>query len=137
MTSVKELETQIEKARKQNDKDYEKALRKVKMLKDIMNELEQNMIQKKQTRTVQNLNALRSVIRRLDKLTDSETMRSRQAWEEYRKLEDDCKRLEVRSVQLDDLKALCKKMEGLAADLLCYSLGRFESSDVIRKSVNT
>lgn len=31
----------------------------------------------------------------------------------------------------------CKKMEELAADLLCYSLGRSESSDVMKPPVNT
>jgi hypothetical protein len=131
LISASKLEARIEKARSQNEKDYENALKKVKKLKDIMNELEQNIMQKKQ-RTSQDLKALRLAIRRLNRLTDYEIMRSRSAWEEYTKLEQDCKRLEMQSVQLDNLRVLCKKMEELAADLLCYSLGRFESLDLMK-----
>jgi DNA repair exonuclease SbcCD ATPase subunit len=136
LASTNKLEARIEKARSQTEKDYEKALKKVKKLKDTMNELEQNIMQKKQ-RTFHDLEALRSAIRRLNRLTDSEIMRSRSAWEEYRKLEQDCKKLEVRSVELDNLRVSCKKMEELAADLLCYSLGRFESLDFMKQPVNT
>jgi hypothetical protein len=131
LTGASELETRIEKATRQNEKGYEKALKNVKILKDIMNELEQTITQKKQKRTAQDLRALRSAIRRLNRLTDIEILRSKSAWEEYRKLVQDSKRFQVQPIQLNDLRVSCKKMEELAADLLCYSLGRFESLDLM------
>jgi hypothetical protein len=62
-------------------------------------------------------------------LTDFQILGSKNAWEEYRKLENYCKQFAFHSVELDNLKVVCKKMEELAADLLCYSLGRFDPTD--------
>ena len=115
-----ELRARIEETGKQIQEDYRKALGKVQKLKNKMNELEQ------QTPNNQNAKALDSAIRRLNRLTDSQIMRSKRAWEEYRKLEQECKQQSLCTVQLDSLRASCKKTEELAADLLCYSLARFK-----------
>jgi hypothetical protein len=98
-------------------------LGKVQKLKNKMNELEQR------TPKTRDLKALESAIKRLNKLTDSQILRSKKAWEEYRKLQQESKHCESCPVQLDNLRAVCKKTEELAADLLCYSLARFEQSE--------
>lgn len=88
-----------------------------------MNKLEQ------QTLNTQNGKALDSAIKRLNRLTDYQITRSKKAWEEYRKLEQECKQRSLYPIQLDNLRAICKRTEELAADLLCYSLARFKQSE--------
>jgi ABC-type uncharacterized transport system fused permease/ATPase subunit len=115
-----ELRARIEETETQIQRDYRKTLEKVQKLKNHMNKLEQ------ETPKTQGLKALNSVINRLNRLTDSQIMRSKKAWKEYRKLEQECKQCSLYAVQLDNLRAICKKTEELAADLLCYSLARFK-----------
>jgi arginine/lysine/ornithine decarboxylase len=117
-----ELGARIEEAERQIQRDYRKTLEKVKKLKNQMNKLEQ------QTPRTQGLKILDVVIKRLNRLSDSQIMRSKKAWEEYRKLEQECRQGALCPVQLDNLRAVCKKTEELAADLLCYSLGRFQQN---------
>jgi vacuolar-type H+-ATPase subunit I/STV1 len=117
-----ELQARIEETGRRIQKDYRKTLEKVQELKNKMNEIEQH-----NTKT-RGLKALDSAIKRLNKLTDSQILRSKKAWEEYRKLEQESKQCALHPFQLDNLRAICKKTEELAADLLCYSLARFEQS---------
>ncbi|HML02594.1 MAG TPA: hypothetical protein VK487_04380 [Candidatus Bathyarchaeia archaeon] len=51
-------------------------------------------------------------------MTDSQILRSKKGWKEYRELENYCKQFALHSAELDNLKVVCKKMEELAADLL-------------------
>ncbi|MGB8780850.1 MAG: hypothetical protein WCD81_09425 [Candidatus Bathyarchaeia archaeon] len=118
-----ELRARIKETGRQIQGDYGKTLEKVQKLKNKMNELEQR------TPKTLDLKALDSAIKRLNTLTDSQILRSKNAWEEYRKLEQECKQCALCPVQLDNLRAICKKTEELAADLLCYSLARFEQSE--------
>lgn len=129
MDNTVEFQARIEKTRSQIERDYKEAFQTVKKLKNKMNKLEQNIIHKERTQTTQDLNALDMAIKRLNKLTDLQISRSKKAWENCRKLEHDCEQYELRPIQLDNLRVLCKKMEELAADLLCYSLGRFKPSE--------
>jgi tRNA U34 5-carboxymethylaminomethyl modifying enzyme MnmG/GidA len=117
-----ELRAVIEDAGRQIQREYRKTLEKVQKLKNQINKLEQHT---PKTR----LKALDLVIKRLNRLTDSQIMRSKKAWEEYRKLEQECKRCTACHVQLGELRTVCKKTEELAADLLCYSLARFKQSE--------
>jgi predicted nuclease with TOPRIM domain len=117
-----ELRTRIEETGRRIQSDYGKTSEKLQKLKNEMNRLEQ------QTQT-RSLKALNLAIKRLNRLTDSQIMRSKKAWEEYRKLEQECKHCQPCPVQLGNLWAACKKTEGLAADLLCYSLARFKQSE--------
>jgi hypothetical protein len=94
----------------------------MQQLKNQMNKLEQ------QTPGPQNLKTLNLKIERLNKLTDSQITHSKIAWQEYRKLEQECQKCTQCRVQLDNLKTTCKNAEELAADLLCYSLGRFRQT---------
>jgi ABC-type phosphate transport system auxiliary subunit len=118
-----EPQARIEETGRQIQKDYRKTLAKVQKLKNKMNELEQHAPKTRDLKT------LDLAIKRLNKLTDSQILRSKKAWIEYRKLEQECKQCTLCPVQLDDLRAICKKTEELAADLLCYSLARFEQSE--------
>ena len=123
---IGKLEARIEKARGQTERDYKKALRTVEKLKNKMNELERSVSQKEQAETGEDLDALDLTLKRLNRFTDSQILRSKKAWGEYRKLEHDCRLYGLKPVQLDDLLIVCKKTEELAADLLCYSLARFK-----------
>ena len=115
-----ELRTRIEETGRQIQRDYGKILEKLQKLKNEMNRLEQQ---------AESLKALNLAIKRLNRLTDSQIKRSKKAWEEYRKLEQECKQCLSYSVQLENLRAICKKTEGLAADMLCYSLALFKQSE--------
>jgi pyruvate formate-lyase activating enzyme-like uncharacterized protein len=121
-----ELQNRIERTRKQTEREYAEVLTEVEKLKNKMNRLEQGISKEDQVATTLDSNSLDLAIKSLNELTDSQILRSKKAWEEYRKLETYCKQYAPQLVELDNLKVLCKKMEELAADLLCYSLGRFE-----------
>jgi chromosome segregation ATPase len=124
-----ELQNQIEKRRKHTEREYAKVLKTVEMLKKKMNELEQDIRKEDPVADTSDSTSLGLAIKSLNELTDSQILRSKKAWEEYRKLENYCKRFAFQPVELDKLRVACKKMEELAADLLCYSLGRFEPTD--------
>jgi len=115
-----ELQARIEETERQIQNDYTRTLQRIQKLKNKMNELEQR------NPKTRDLKALDLAIKRLNKLTDSQILRSKKAWAKYRKIEEDCKQCTLRPAQLDNLRATCKKTEELAADLLCYSLARFE-----------
>jgi hypothetical protein len=124
-----ELQSQIEKTRKQIEREYAEVLKAVERLKNKMNKLEQNASAEDHAATASDSNSLDLAIKSLNELTDSQILRSKKAWEEYRKLETYCKQYALPPPELDNLKVLCKKMEELAADLLCYSLGRFKPKE--------
>ena len=70
-------------------------------------------------------NRLNSALDLLMQLTDSMIFESGRVWEEYEKLEHDCRVEGHEPPELNDLKEICKKMEEFATDLLCYSLAHF------------
>jgi hypothetical protein len=67
-----------------------------------------------------------SALGELLKLTDFTIAESERAWEEYRKLEHDCRIDTSEPSGLNDLRDLCKKTNEFATDLLCYSLAHFK-----------
>lgn len=123
MTETDELRVRIENATRNVKEDYETALKTVGTIKANMNELEQRISQKKPAQAGEDMNSLRAAIYSLDKLTDSQILKSKEAWKKYEELKRDCEIQNPASPQLDELRTLCKKTEQLAADLLCYSLG--------------
>jgi hypothetical protein len=96
-----------------------------------MNELEQRIAQNKPGEACEDLNSLTSAIESLDRLTDSQIQKSKEMWRKYEELKHDCQMQTLQVHQLDELHILCKKAEQLAADLLCYSLGRFKQKQPI------
>jgi chromosome segregation ATPase len=126
LNEVAKLEARIEMARSKTAMNYEKALKTVEKLKNKMNELERNISQKEEVGTDEDLATLDLTLKRLNRFCDSQILRSKKAWREYRKLEHDCKLYGLEPVQLDDLLMACKKTEELAADFLCHSLAQFK-----------
>ena len=59
----------------------------------------------------------------LNRLSDALITNSKKAWQKYAKLESKCKVIDSELARLDDVQVLCKKIEAIAADLLCYTLG--------------
>jgi hypothetical protein len=123
LTETDELRVRIENATRNVKEDYETALKTVGKLKEKMNELEQRISQKKPERAGEDLNSLRAAIHGLDRLTDSQILKSKEAWKKYEELKRESEIQKPAPPQLDELRTLCKKTEQLAADLLCYSLG--------------
>jgi cell division septum initiation protein DivIVA len=125
LTGDSRLSVRIKNATRDIQEDYENALRTVVKLKQKMNELEQRIGQKKREDT-KDLNSLRSAADSLDRLTDSQILMSKKAWKTYEEMEHACRAQALQLPQLHELRILCKKTEQLAADLLCYSLGRLK-----------
>lgn len=123
MTETEELGARIEIATRNVKEDYEKALGTVGTLKEKMNELEQRIGHKKPEEATKDAASLRSAIDSLERFTDSEISKSKEAWKKYEELKRECESGALTLNQLDELRIMCKKTEQLAADLLCYSLG--------------
>lgn len=128
MEELDKLRETIEKTTRETEREFVDTSGKVSEVKNYMNELEQCISRKNGIGTSQDLKNLDSAIRLLNTLTNSQISRSKEAWEEYRKLERDCAQHASLSIQMDKYRAVCQRMGQLAADLLCYSLARFESS---------
>lgn len=123
MTETDELCVRIEIATRNIKEDYEKALGTVGMLKEKMNELEQKIGKEKPEEATEDAASLKSAIDNLERFTDSEILKSKEAWKKYEELKRECENHALTPNQLDELRSICKRTEQLAADLLCYSLG--------------
>jgi hypothetical protein len=121
LTTV-ELHHRIDKAARRIAQNYQKSLKTVEEVKTKINDLELAAINGRPAKK----NRLKSALDALIQLTDSITFESGRAWDEYEKLEHDCKVEAYEPPELNDLKGLCKKTEEFATDLLCYSLAHFK-----------
>lgn len=130
MTEVDELLVRIENTTKDIEEDYQRTLKTVARLKNKMNELEQTISKKKREEADADMNSLASAIESLNRLTDSQILRSKNAWKKHEELQHDCQTQTLQSPKLDELRTLCKKTEQLAADLLCYSMGLFKRKNL-------
>ena len=117
-----ELHHRIDKATKRVAQDYQKSLKGVEEVKTKINDLELAAINGGSAKK----DRLKSALDLLIQLTDSITFESDRAWDEYQKLEHDCKIEAYEPPELNDLRGLCKKTEEFATDLLCYSLAHFK-----------
>lgn len=130
LTEVVELQGRIDKTTREIAESHRKALKEVDELKRKINELELSISDKGYAKTREDMDQLNSALNMLNRLTDSLILGSGRAWEEYRKLEYDCKMSAFEPAELKGLRDLCKKTEEFAADLLCYSLARFKRKDI-------
>ena len=128
---IVELQSRIDKATREITQDFDKTLKAVGGLKRKINELELNISNKEYEKTREEMDQLDSALDMLNKFTDSLILGSGKAWEEYKKLEHDCKISAFEPAGLKGLSDLCKKTEQFAADLLCYSLARFKRKDAL------
>jgi hypothetical protein len=116
-----ELGDRIEEATRRIAQNYQKGLKEVEEAKTKINDLELAVIDSGPAEN----SRLSSALDVLMQLTDSMIFESGRVWEEYEKLEHDCKVEGHEPPELNDLKELCKKTEEFATDLLCYSLAHF------------
>ena len=116
-----ELGDRLEQATRKIAQNYQKGLKEVEEAKTKINDLELTVLDSGSAKN----DRLNSALDLLMKLTDSMIFESGRAWDEYEKLEHDCKVDECESSDLDGLRELCKKTEEFATDLLCYSLAHF------------
>jgi chromosome segregation ATPase len=129
LTGVAKLQGRIEKATERIAQNFDKALKEVEELKTKINDLELSISDSGYGKRSADMNQLNSAMDMLNKVTDSMISESERAWEEYKKLERDCKTDASEPSELNGLRDLCKKTEKFAADLLCYSLARFKRKD--------
>ena len=116
-----ELGDRIEQATRKIAENYQKGLKEVEEAKTKINDLELAAVDSGSAKNKQ----LNSALDQLMQLTDSIIFESGRVWEEYEKLEHDCKVKGHEPPELNDLKEQCKKTEEFATDLLCYSLAHF------------
>jgi hypothetical protein len=116
-----ELGDRIEQATRKIAYNYQRDLKEVEEAKTKINDLELTALDSGSTKN----SGLNSALDQLMQLTDSIIFESGRVWEEYEKLEHDCKVEGHEPPELNDLKEVCKKTEEFATDLLCYSLAHF------------
>ena len=127
--TVVEFQDRIDGATREVAQSYAKAVKEVEELKKKINDLELS-ISNKSAETSEDMDQLSSALDMLNELTDSLILRSGRAWDEYKKIEYDCKTSAFESDGLSGLRYLCKKTDEFAADLLCYSMALFKRKDV-------
>jgi len=126
LTEAARLQAEIDKTVREMERSYNEASRKIKKLKDMLNALEQTLSQGNSSKTANRMEALDSALESLSKLSDSLIMSSKEAWRTQDELERKCKASGFELTRLDEVRVLCVKTEGMAADLLCYSLGHLK-----------
>jgi hypothetical protein len=119
-TLNRDLEIRIKAAISGVNEDFDYAFGAVKELKGKMNELERLTVEKSGNK---NVTALNAAIERLNELTDSQILKSKEAWRKYEALKHECEAQDVAPPQFEEMYEECKKVEQLATDLTCYSLG--------------
>ena len=103
------------------DRIIGEALDEIKRLKETMTGLEKKISQEGESSA--HTGALKSESDKLNRLSDSLILKSKEAWQKYAELKRVCKAEEVEPPLLDGVRLRCSKIEQIAADLLCYSLG--------------
>lgn len=126
MTEALTLQAEIDKATRDMEKSCDDTLRKIRKLKHTMNALEQTLGQGNSSMAADSMKALSHATKSLNNLSDSLLVRSRKAWQVYGRLEAKCKASGLDLARVEDIRVLCKRVEGMAADLLCYSLGHMK-----------
>jgi hypothetical protein len=116
-----EIGDRIEQITRKIAHNYQRGLKEVEEAKTKINDLELTALDSGSTKN----SGLNSALDQLMQLTDSIIFESGRVWEEYEKLEHDCKVEGHEPPELNDLKEQCKKTEEFATDLLCYSLAHF------------
>lgn len=124
LTEAVRLQAEIDRTARGMQKGYDGTLRRIKRLKDRLNALEQVMSQDKGSKAVSRMKALNSASESLSELSDSLIISSKRAWQAYDRLERKCKANGLEPARLDGMRVLCARIEAMAADLLCYTLGR-------------
>jgi chromosome segregation ATPase len=125
LTEAVRLKAEIDEAARGLEGSYKQMLRRVKKLKDRLNALGEETIRGDVVSEVVNREkALDSAWESLSRLSDSLISESKEAWQAYARLERKCKSSRSRLARLDDVRVSCRKIEAIASDMLCFTLGR-------------
>ena len=129
MAEAFEFDRRIEKATKDSERSYNETIKHILELKDRINKLETIISDEGNAENREELRELNFLEEKLNSSVDALILGSEAEWEDYRKLEQECKIRELNPARLEAFKAVCMKTEELAKDLLCYSLGRLRRKD--------
>jgi chromosome segregation ATPase len=128
LTETLRLQIEIDRTARDLKTSYERTLERINRLKDKLNALEQAARSARGFEGVSHAEALNSATESLNRLSDTLITNSKRAWQRYTRLESKYKATGLEFARLDDIRVLCKKTEAVAADLLCYTLGRLRHS---------
>jgi hypothetical protein len=95
----------------------------IKVIKNQILDLERRISTAEQVEESQLQNLLRLESEELNILSDSIVVESRKAWGKYNELTKLCESQCVDQTLLETIRGVCRELEVIAADLLCYSLG--------------
>jgi hypothetical protein len=98
-------------------------LGRIKSIKDEMLDLDMKISVAEQVERVHLQGSLRKKSNELNDLSDSMVLMSREAWMKFNDLAQRCESEGCDSCLLEPVRLLCKRIEVIAADLLCFSLG--------------
>ena len=98
-------------------------LRSIKAIKDEMLDLEKKISVGEQAERIHLQSSLRVKSDELNDLSDSIVLMSRDAWVNFNDLAQRCESEGGDLSLLEPIRVLCKRIEVIAADLLCFSLG--------------
>jgi len=106
LTGTDKLPARIDSATRRAKEDYEIALETVSRTKEKMNELERRISRKKPEEYIEDMNQLSFAIDSLDRLTDSQIMKSKEMWNKYEELKHECGTQTLQPPQLDELRII-------------------------------
>lgn len=98
-------------------------LESIKAIKDEMLGLEKKISAAEQVEGAHLQVSLRIKSNELNDLSDSIVLMSREAWMKFNDLAQRCESEGDDPRLLEPIRVLCKRIEVIAADLLCFSLG--------------
>jgi hypothetical protein len=124
LAKARSLVSEIDEAAREMERDYAMALGQIEKLKGRLNTAEHRASQESDFEAARCIEALDSIVRSISELSDSLIIESKRAWQRYERLKQECEAAGLTMARLDGVRVLCVKTEQLAADLLCYSLGR-------------
>ena len=124
-----DLQAEIDSALKNLEKSCCEALRTIKRHKEWVNALERVLSQNGAAKDAGCADALDSAAEILSRFSDSMISKSKEAWQTYDELKHEFSVRALELSRLDDLYVQCRKLEQIAADLLCYSLGRLRRKE--------
>ncbi len=95
----------------------------IKSIKDEMLDLEKRISVEEQPEGIRLQSLLKRKSDELNELSDSMVLTSRDAWMKFNDLAQRCEGEGGDPALLGPVRVLCKKIDVIAADLLCFSLG--------------
>jgi hypothetical protein len=95
----------------------------IKSIKDDMLDFERMIAIDNQSESIRLQDLLRKKSGELNELSDSLVLTSKSAWMNFNELAQRCANQGCDPTLLEPIRVLCKNIDVIAADLLCYSLG--------------